>query len=167
VKQLLVTWLENFRSKFEGRPEAQATIDEVRDALDLYTKVIDGSKGKLEVDRLRDARSPNSVLEYGIEYELRVFNGSIKKGIPTDDRFVDTYLTDLEKFNARLIEVLLEPTNLPCCLSFSFFVIDFGPTCSGWRIFVPKLVTTMKLRLRSKRLNRHSSLTRRKSEGPW
>ena len=87
-KELLVEWLEDFKSKLGEYQESQETIDECEIALALYKQVIDAVKIPLMVQNARKARRADGCcLEYGLEYHLNNFNGQLEKGIPGDPRF--------------------------------------------------------------------------------
>jgi hypothetical protein len=73
VYNLLVEWLEDFRSRFGQHDEAQPTIDEVNQGLALYQQVVLASKRKIDLQKAIEARAPNSVLEYGLNFHLERF----------------------------------------------------------------------------------------------
>jgi hypothetical protein len=109
INGLLILWLEDFKSCFAEFDEAQETIKQVEDGLALYRTHVLASKVKLDVERSRDARQKDgSVLEYGLEHHLTRFTSEIKKGIPTDKRFIDSYLESLAKEYNLLIQWLEE-----------------------------------------------------------
>lgn len=75
---LIVQWLEDFRSKYGDYEEAQPTISKIEEALALYKDTIGRSKVKIEVQRARDARrAQGSVLEYGLDYHLSKFVAAV------------------------------------------------------------------------------------------
>ena len=77
-KELLVEWLEDFKSKLGEYDEAQETIKECESALELYKKVVDAVKIPLMVKNARNARrADGSCLEYGLEYHLKNFIGPV------------------------------------------------------------------------------------------
>ena len=75
---LLVQWLEDFKSKYAQYDEAKATIDECEEVLELYNKVVNAAKIPLEIQNARNAKSLNgSCLQYGLEYHLQNFKGPV------------------------------------------------------------------------------------------
>ena len=59
---------------------------------------------KVNIEKARDARhADGSILEYGLTWQLEKFNDAINKGVPSDDRFVDEYMKNLEKSNGLLV----------------------------------------------------------------
>lgn len=75
---LFIQWLEDFKSRFGGYPEAQPTIKEVEDALKLYQDVVGKVKVPLNIKRAREARTAQgSVLEYGLVHTLEKFTNSV------------------------------------------------------------------------------------------
>ena len=77
-KELLVQWLEDFKTKAGEYDEATSTIEECEKALSLFKKVVGKVKGTLLVQNARNARrADGSVLEYGVEYHLRGFVGAV------------------------------------------------------------------------------------------
>ena len=70
--------MEDFKSKLGEHDEAQETIKECEETLDLHKKVVDGGKVKLMVQNARNARHKDgSCLEYGLEYHLKNFVGPV------------------------------------------------------------------------------------------
>ena len=115
---MLLQWLEGFKASFGDNPAAKETLEECENALNLYTKVIEAVRIPLAVKNARRAkRADGSILEYGLDYHLRNFTGSVstdhkiiyiffwfknnlnfhttnitfqlEKGIPGDPRFPD------------------------------------------------------------------------------
>ena len=77
-KELLVEWLEDFKSKLGEYQEAQETIKECERALALYKQVVDAVKVPLMVQNARKARRADGCcLEYGLEYHLRNFKSAV------------------------------------------------------------------------------------------
>jgi hypothetical protein len=76
--QLLLQWLEDFKSKFGDYDEAKATITQVEEALKLYKDVVLAAKLSLDIQRARAARrAQGSVLEYGLQYHHDKFNNNV------------------------------------------------------------------------------------------
>ena len=87
-KELLVEWLENFKSKLGDYSESAAVINECEVVLELYKKVVDTVKIPLMVQNARNARTKEgSCLEYGLDHHLTSFKGQLEKGLPGDPRF--------------------------------------------------------------------------------
>ena len=78
-KELLVEWLEDFKSKLGEHAEANATIKECEKALDQYHLVVESVRVPLMIQNARNARKADgSCLEYGVEYHLKNFNSSVR-----------------------------------------------------------------------------------------
>ena len=83
--ELLVQWLEDFKSKFAQYEQAKPTIDECEAVLELYNKVVNAVRVPLEIQNARNARTNDgSVLEYGLEYHLRNFKSAVRRIILRD-----------------------------------------------------------------------------------
>ena len=81
-KELLVEWLEDFKSKLGQYEEALETIEECEKALELYKKVVDSVRIPLMIQNARNARkNDGSCLEYGLEYHLRNFIGPVSSRV--------------------------------------------------------------------------------------
>ena len=79
-KELLVEWLEDFKSKLGEYNEAQETIKECESALELYNKAVESVRIPLMVQNARNARQKDgSCLEYGLEYHLKNFIGPVSQ----------------------------------------------------------------------------------------
>src|SRR3990167_1827843 len=77
-KELLVEWLENFKSVAGEYEQAQKTINEVEDTIDLFNSIVSKIKGPLLIQNARNARTKDgSVLEYGLEYHLNHFTSQV------------------------------------------------------------------------------------------
>ena len=77
-KELLVQWLEDFKTKAGEYDEAIPTIEECENALTLYKNIVDKIRIPLLVQNLRNARrADNSCLEYGLEYHLRGLKSAV------------------------------------------------------------------------------------------
>ena len=77
---LLLQWLEGFKASFGDNPAAKETLEECENALNLYTKVIEAIRIPLAVKSARRAkRADGSILEYGLDFHLKNFNGSVSK----------------------------------------------------------------------------------------
>ena len=76
--ELLVEWLEDFKSELGEHDEAQETIKECEETLEKYKTVVGGSKIPLMVQNARNARDKDgSCLEYGLDYHLKGFNNAV------------------------------------------------------------------------------------------
>ncbi len=109
-RNLLVEWLEGFKSQFGETELSLPTISECQVALDKFQEKVVGVKDKLEIQNARNAKRENgSVLEYGLKYHLDRMNGALDKGIPGDPRFPERdneWVTEREKEQKLLIEWL-------------------------------------------------------------
>ena len=77
-KELLVEWLEDFKSKHGEYDEAKETIEECEKALELYSKVVEAVRVPLMIQNARNARQKDgSCLEYGLKYHLDHFNSAV------------------------------------------------------------------------------------------
>ena len=75
---LLVQWLEDFKSKYGEYEQAYDTINQCEEVLDLYKKVVNKVRIPLLVKNARNARlAQGSCLEYGLDYHLRNFIGPV------------------------------------------------------------------------------------------
>ena len=82
-KELLVEWLEDFKSKLGHVQEAEETIRECESALEVYTKVVESVRIPLMVQNARNARQKDgSCLEYGLQYHLKNFNAAVRICLP-------------------------------------------------------------------------------------
>jgi hypothetical protein len=97
----LVEWLEDFKSKFGEYKEAWATIDECSEVLQKYQEMAETVRIPLLVRNARNARKPDSVLEFGLDYHLRIMKEALEKGMPNDPRFPER---DNEWMEARMKE---------------------------------------------------------------
>jgi hypothetical protein len=79
----LIQWLGEFKSQFVEYEEAQPTIQEVEEALRLYTKAVGGAQ---LAQQLQQAITDRSLLENGVEWHLEKFTDQIKKGKPKEDK---------------------------------------------------------------------------------
>ena len=77
-KELLVEWLEDFKSKHGEYLESVQTVEECETALDKYQTVVEKVRVPLMIQNARNARKKEgSCLEYGLEYHLKGFNASV------------------------------------------------------------------------------------------
>ena len=77
-KELLVEWLEDFKSKLGEYQESQETIIQCENVLNEFTKVVDPVKIPLMIQNARNARQKDgSCLEYGLDYHLNNMNESV------------------------------------------------------------------------------------------
>ena len=80
---LLLQWIEDFKSKFGQYEQAQSTIEEVDQVLELYNKVVGSVRIPLMIQNSRNARTKEgSVLEYGLEYHLNGFKSAVSIPLP-------------------------------------------------------------------------------------
>ena len=80
---LLLQWIEDFKSKFGQYEQAQSTIEEVDQVLELYNKVVGSVRIPLMIQNARNARTKEgSVLEYGLEYHLNGFKSAVSIPLP-------------------------------------------------------------------------------------
>ena len=84
-KELLVEWLEDFKSKLGEYNEASEIISECENTLDKYISVVEPLRVPLLIQNARNARQKDgSCLEYGLEYHLNKMNNALEKGIPNN-----------------------------------------------------------------------------------
>ena len=77
-KELLVQWLEDFKSKFGHYTQSAALIEQCENAIALYKSSVEKIKIPLEIENARNARKQQgSVLEYGFDYHIRQFSGLV------------------------------------------------------------------------------------------
>ena len=77
-KELLVQWLESFKSELEQYEEAKETIKECEEALYLFKSVVDPLRVPLLIQNARNARKADgSVLEYGLDYHMKGLNNAV------------------------------------------------------------------------------------------
>ena len=77
-KELLVEWLEDFKSKLGEYNEAQETIKECERCLEQCNKVVEGGRIPLMIQNARNARAEDgSCLEYGLDYHLDHFTSAV------------------------------------------------------------------------------------------
>ena len=77
-KELLVEWLEDFKSKLGDYEEARETIAECESTLDRYKQVVEAVRIPLMIQNARNARrADGSCLEYGLEFHLKNFNAAV------------------------------------------------------------------------------------------
>lgn len=102
VYNLLVQWLEDFKSKFGGiqilfiysleHPESESIINRVNQALSLFKVVVGESQASVAIrvsevcspyllsQQAREARrAQGSILEYGLDYHLNKFVTDVNK----------------------------------------------------------------------------------------
>ena len=84
-RDLLLEWLEDFKSNYQQYNEAQETIQKCESLLDNYTSQVQKVKIPLDIQKARNARkSDGSNLEYGLEYHLKQMNNLVNNNyIPT------------------------------------------------------------------------------------
>ena len=76
--ELLVEWLEDFKSKLGEYEQSLETIQECEAALTLYKNVVGAVRVPLMVNNARKARrADGSCLEYGLDYHLERFVGAV------------------------------------------------------------------------------------------
>ncbi len=83
----LVEWLEEFKSKYGEYKEAWETIDECTEVLQKYQEMAETVRVPLMIRNARNARKPDSVLEYGLDHHLKTLKEALEKGMPNDPRF--------------------------------------------------------------------------------
>lgn len=69
------------------------------------------------------------IQEYGLEYELRTFKAGIEKGIPTDNREIDSYIKKMAKHYSSLVQWLED-------FKIKFGEFDIGIYNKGINIFI-------------------------------
>jgi hypothetical protein len=67
TKELLIQWLEDFKSKFAQYEIAKPTIDEVEKALKLYALFIGGTQLRVAMNKFLDDKT---ILKYGLDWQL-------------------------------------------------------------------------------------------------
>ena len=78
LNNLLVEWLEDFKSKFQQYSESEEIISRCESLLEKYHKQVDKVKIPLEIQKARNARSKDgSSLEYGLDYHLQQMNNLV------------------------------------------------------------------------------------------
>ena len=83
---LLIQWVEDFRSRFEQYEEAQATLDECDAVLAQYKAVVGAVKIPLDIQNARNARTADgSCLEYGLSHHLERFKAALDKVIRCEE----------------------------------------------------------------------------------
>ena len=115
-RDLLIQWLEDFKSKCGQSSEAQKTIKECEEALSLYHSVVGKLEGAMKVQRARNSRlADGSCLEYGLDHFLERYSRALEQGFPENSRpeeqtsFVEEQITAkdllvewLEDFRSKL-----------------------------------------------------------------
>ena len=78
LKDTLVQWLEEFKSKLGEYDEAKSTIEECENCIALYNKVVGAARVPMMIKQARNARrNDGSCLEYGLEYHLKQMNSAV------------------------------------------------------------------------------------------
>ena len=78
AKELLVTWLEDFRSKFEIFPASEPIIVECEKHLVSFEEVVNPIRIPLSIQNARNARKADgSVLHYGLDFHLKGFTKEV------------------------------------------------------------------------------------------
>ena len=77
-KDLLIQWLETFKSKFAEYEQSQVTIRECDSILEKYRSVVDPVRIPLLIQNAKNARrEQGSCLEYGLDYHLKGFTNAV------------------------------------------------------------------------------------------
>ena len=77
-KELLVEWLEDFKSKLGEYREATETIEECENTLATYREVVDSVRVPLMIQNARNARQKDgSCLVYGLEFHLNAMRSAV------------------------------------------------------------------------------------------
>lgn len=77
-KELLVQWLEDFKSKCGEYVESHETIQQCETALTQYSTVVDSVRVPLMIQNARNARRKDgSCLEYGLETHLNNLKAAV------------------------------------------------------------------------------------------
>ena len=106
-KELLVEWLEDFKSKLGEYNEASEIISECENTLDKYISVVEPLRVPLLIQNARNARQKDgSCLEYGLEYHLNKMNNALEKGIPNNPARNNEWIDSQMKCKDLLVEWL-------------------------------------------------------------
>ena len=77
-RDLLIEWLEGFKSSFMEYDEATSCIQECEALLDKYREIIDPIRVPLMIQNARNARRKDgSCLEFGLDYHLKNFTAAV------------------------------------------------------------------------------------------
>lgn len=75
-KEMLVNWLEDFRSRFEFFTEAQETIRECESILQKSEQILKPIRAPLQI---QNARLSRDILPYGLDYHIKNLNSAVSK----------------------------------------------------------------------------------------
>ena len=78
-KELLVQWLEEFKSQYGHYSQSEPTISSVEKALTLYESTVSKLKVPLDIQNARNARKKDgSCLEYGFDHHYSGFESLVR-----------------------------------------------------------------------------------------